>query len=77
MRSSSSTQPWHARPGYRWVTALVGVGLMGLGGYLLWGEVRAVPSVVVSALMVLMGSNMVLAGWRGTLSWLARIGPLP
>ncbi|MFP5430499.1 MAG: hypothetical protein ACLGHE_05905 [Gammaproteobacteria bacterium] len=73
----SSHPSWHTRTGYRLVSALLGAGLIGLGGYLLFWDVRTTPAILVSTVLLMLGGNMVYAGWRGTVSWLARIGPLP
>jgi hypothetical protein len=78
MKESSRVRPHYARGNYRLATGLLGLFLVGVGVFVL---LRATTSAVVRVssglVLVLLGGNMVLSSYRGTESWLSRLGPLP
>lgn len=65
------------RPAYRVVGAVLGVGLLLIGGYVLVSQPLGALEVAASVVILALGGNLLLSACRGTESWLAKIGPLP
>lgn len=69
--------PYYAKPLFRLVTMAFGSLLAGIGIYVLvisrdhWG------AVALGLVLLVLGTEAIVAGGRGKLSLLARIGPLP
>jgi len=67
-----------AGPVYRVLSALFGLVLVAVGLYVIgWTEASAALRCGAGLVLVVLGGNALLAAWRGTPSWLSRIGPLP
>jgi len=78
MTDSPSSQPFYTRPLYRRLSAAFGLFLSGVGIYAaLFGYTSLLLRIVLGALLVLIGGNMVLSAYRARESWLSRLGPLP
>jgi hypothetical protein len=64
--------------GYRLVSMVLGALFMGAGAYVLYtGPSGDTLQLIGSALLIVLGVNLVLSGWAARASWLSRIGPLP
>ncbi|MBV6496454.1 MAG: hypothetical protein DYH05_11005 [Acidobacteria bacterium ACB1] len=69
---------YHERSGYRIVTAVFGLGLLILGGYVcVFGELDAVLRYLVGSVILLLGGDLVLSALRRKESLLSKLGPLP
>lgn len=70
--------PYFARRGFRLVSGAFGAVLAAIG---LYGLVIVRPhdaaSLAAGAVLLLLGTNMVIAAARGTEAWLSKLGPLP
>lgn len=78
MTGRPSRPPFYARKRYRWLAAIFGLFLVGVGIYalLITGGYGLLHFIAGSALVVL-GGNMVFSAFTGRESWLSRLGPLP
>lgn len=65
------------RPAYRAVSAILGIAFWLIGGYLLTGQSPDALQIFAALILWALGGNLVLSAWRGSASWVAKIGPLP
>jgi hypothetical protein len=68
--------PYFARRAYRAISAAFGVLLLGIACYLFLTSSDGLQ-MAAAALLLVVGGNLLFAAWRGTESWVARLGPLP
>ncbi|MCW5655797.1 hypothetical protein [Hydrogenophaga sp.] len=72
------TPSLYGRRLYRVVSVVLGLLIVGTGLYaLLFAPESDLLRALVALALVVVGGNMVHAGWRARASWLSRLGPLP
>ena len=78
MTDHRQSTPFYAKRGYRLLTGIVGLCLVGLGIYAMrFAGPSTLWQRLGGAALVLAGANMIVSAYRARESWLSRIGPLP
>ena len=76
--NSENDPRYFAKPGFRWVTGIVGAFLLALGLYLLW-QPSDCPwgKAALCAVLMALGANALRSARNATEPWIAKMGPLP
>lgn len=74
--NSCRDEPDFARRGYRLAQALLGLVFAGIGLYVTMVGQPGALALAAAALFLVLGTNALLAAWRGRQSWLLMLGPL-
>lgn len=77
--TSIRKRPFFAHPLYRTASALFGLVLAGVAGWIAIGGNTAHPAIQLGAVILFLGlgGNLMWAAWKAREPWVSKIGPLP